>query len=241
MPLIPHKQHHFDGVRLQLATGFDAEWIPAMWKECVTGTTQRTSRWQLPDEYGTAVFVKVYRRRPSHGLLRRLLPGRAQREGLGYIEFSNRGIDTIPLLAWGEERYWGLWERGVVVTKAVDAKTVEEEFSTSEDTELLFDTSEQLARIHGVGLSHGDPLVRNFLATRPVPTPFDLPSWSRLSRSSQRRDLIRFLGSIASLTGCLEMTADLLSRYSEQMAHLPQSEEDLLEEAQKYALEKKQT
>ncbi len=32
MPLIPHKQHYFDGVRLQLTTGFDAEWIPAMWK-----------------------------------------------------------------------------------------------------------------------------------------------------------------------------------------------------------------
>lgn len=241
MPSISHNQHRFDGVRLHLVTDISADWIPAMWQECVNGSTDRTSRWKLPDEFDITVFVKVYRRRPSHGLLRRLLPGRALHEGRGYVEFSNRGIHTVPLIAWGEERHWGLLERGVVVTRAIEANTVEEEFSNSEDTELLFATAEQLARIHVAGLAHGDPLVRNFLATQPTPTPFDLPSWSRLSRSSQFKDLIRFLGSVAGLTDCLELNRNLLARYAVRMKHLPGSVDDLLDGAQKYALEKKLT
>lgn len=240
MILMSYKHHHFDGVRLRLAPGIGDDWIAAMWKECVTGTTKRISRWQLPEENGITVYVKVYRRRPSHGLLKRLKPGRAQREGAGYIEFASREIEVLPLLAWGEERHWGLWERGVVVTKAVDARTVEAEFLSTDDTDLLFDTAQQLARIHAADISHGDPLARNFLATRPVPTPFDLPSWSRLTRASQHKDLIRFLGSMANLTGCLELTRDLLSRYTDLMDNLPANEKDLLNEAQKYALEKNQ-
>lgn len=241
MILMSYRDHHFDGVRLRLAPEFGTDWIPAMWEECVTGTTKRISRWRFPGENGIAVFVKVYRRKPSKGLLRRLKPGRAEREGAGYIEFSSREIEVPPLIAWGEERHWGLWELGVVVTKAVDARTVEQEFASSEDTDILFDTAKQLARIHLTGIAHGDPLARNFLATRPVPTPFDLPSWSRLTRASQRKDLIRFLGSMVILTGCPEMTRDLLSRYTNQMDNLPVTEEDLLNEAQKYALGKKQT
>jgi len=91
------------------------------------------------------------------------------------------------------------------------------------------------------GLAHGDPLVRNFLATQLTPTPFDLPSWSRLSRSSQFKDLIRFLGSVAGLTDCLELNRNLLARHSVRMKHLPGSVDDLLDGAQKYALEKKLT
>ena len=145
MSLISYKHHHLDGVHLRIAPGFGDEWIPAMWEECVTGTAQHITRWKLPGEDGIAVFVKAYRRRPSHGLLRRMQPGRAQREGMGYVEFSSKGIEVIPLIAWGEERHWGLWEVGIVVTKALDARTVEEEFASGEDTDLL---ERGLARIH---------------------------------------------------------------------------------------------
>ena len=235
-----YRHHSFDRVRLQIASGIEDSWIATMWQYCVNRTDNRICRWQSPGESGPEVYVKVYRRRPSHGLLKRWRPGRAIKEGNGYLEFSKRGIQTVPLIAWGEERHWGLWQRGVVVTEAIDAITVEEEYTSDENVELLCDTAELLARIHTVGLTHGDPLARNFLATRPDPVPFDLPSWGKLTPSSQREDLIRFLGSMLQLTENREITQDLLCRYTDRIDNLPQTEEDLLQESQNYVLRKKQ-
>jgi tRNA A-37 threonylcarbamoyl transferase component Bud32 len=243
MSRISHSSHDFDGIRLHHTSGFGDAWLAEMWNQCVSGTTDRISRWQIPANDGQkeiAVYVKIYRKRPSHRLLKRVLPSRALQEGKGYLEFARRGIKTVPLIAWGEERRWGLWQQGVIVTEAINAKTVEEEYTVHNDPDLLVKTAQQLSRIHNIGLAHGDPLARNFLATAETPIPFDLPSWSHRTVKSQRQDLIRFLGSMWALTGNKKMTQTLLSCYREKMDDLPLNTEDLLCEAEEYS-RKKQT
>ncbi|MGE4618375.1 MAG: lipopolysaccharide kinase InaA family protein [Planctomycetota bacterium] len=241
MSRILHRSHNFDRIRLQVTAGFGDAWLMEMWNQCVSGTTDRILRWQIPANDGqkdTAAYVKIYRKRPSHRLLKRILPSRALREGNGYLEFARRGIKTVPLIAWGEERRWGLWQQGVVVTAAIEAKTVEQEFTINKDPDLLMKTAQQLAQIHEADLAHGDPLARNFLATVDAPTPFDLPSWSQRTARSQSKDLIRFLGSILTLTGSQKMTRTLLSCYREKMNDLPLSTEDLLGKAEDYSRKK---
>ena len=94
-----YRHHSFDRVRLQIASGIEDSWIATMWQDCVNRTDNRICRWQSPGESGPEVYVKVYRRRPSHGLLKRWRPGRAIKEGNGYLEFSKIGIQKVPLLA----------------------------------------------------------------------------------------------------------------------------------------------
>lgn len=235
-----YRNYSFGDVRLQISSEFPDSSIQTMWQQCALDSDERVCRWRPSEADALELFVKIYRRRSSHGFLKRIQSSRAIREGKGYLEFQQRGIETVPLMAWGEERQWGLWQRGIVVTKAINARTVEEEFATTGDLPLLIETCQQLCAIHSQGLTHGDPLARNFLATKPHPTPFDLPSWGQMTPSSHKKDLIRFLGSMLQLTENYEIMSDLLSRYTERIDNLPQSEEDLLQQAQIYARGKKQ-
>ena len=189
----------------------------------------------LPPSLGQGeAFLKVYRRRAKHGLLRRLRPGRAAREGSGYRAFAGRNIETPQLLFDLEERRKGLFEKGYIATVRIDAPTVAEAYVQEKDDHWLEATVKSLLNIHQAGLAHGDPRTRNFLATHPVPMPFDLPSWNPLSRVSQAVDLERLLGSVLLLTEDIQQVEYLLKLYADQSPIPLVKQERLLERAVAY-------
>jgi tRNA A-37 threonylcarbamoyl transferase component Bud32 len=125
------------------------------------------------------------------------------------------------------------------VTLRIDAPSVAEAYALSRDDALLFATAEELGRIHKAGLAHGDPYTRNFLATRPRPTPLDVASWSHLRKASQLKDLTRFACSIIKLTADVNQAKAMLSHYERFGQPLPVSMEELIHGAVAYAKVKK--
>jgi hypothetical protein len=233
------------GGRIHVAPEVDAEWAREVWDAHVRSGRERLVIVDLPGERrdgssapaptGTA-FVKVYRPRAKHGLLRRLRPGRAAREGRGYEAFARAGLPAVRLLFWGEERRWALLRVGAVATLQVAAEPVSVAYGSAPREDLLQRTAAALGAIHRAGLAHGDPRTRNFLATMPVPLAIDLPSWSTLSRRSQTQDLVRFLGSALVLSGGIEGADKLLEVYGTEGLPLPVPSEELLGLADRYRL-----
>jgi hypothetical protein len=232
----PYRELRWGPLRVTAATDLPEPWVREV-VERATGRGKKSLAVE-PHETGEAL-VKVYRRRPRHGRWRRLRKSRAVREGEGYREFERRGIPSPRLLLYGERRRWGLWDFGVVATERVEVGTIDMVWPAGRDDGLLAAAAEVLAGIHGAGLAHGDPRLRNFLAARPRPLPFDLASWAPLTRSGHRRDLVRFLGSASLLTGDAGRVEELLARYAEDGPALPDSRGELLAAAADYAREKR--
>jgi len=214
--------------QLYLAEGVSPDWTRNLVTSVIEQRPMEIMRYMPPTGWTGETMVKVYTRRPKHGILRLLGAGRAAREGAGYMAFLERGISVPKLVLWGESRRWGLFEFGIVVTLWVDAPSIAEAYALSHQDELLFATAEELARIHQAGLAHGDPYTRNFLATLPRPMPLDLTSWSRLRKASQLKDLTRFAGSIIKLTNDPKQAEALLFHYERFGPPLPVSMNDLL-------------
>jgi tRNA A-37 threonylcarbamoyl transferase component Bud32 len=217
--------------------------LPDAWVESVIGALPQGPRRghlqaPLPEPWVSRVaVVKVYNRRPSHRLLRRLRPGKAVREASGMRVFARAGVPVPPLLAWGEERALGLWQRGVVITERLPATALDEQYQGTRHGEVFAAGMERLAMIHRAGLAHGDARACNFLADGDDVFVIDVEAWSRLNRRSGRRDLVRYLGSALRATGDAETTSALLARY-EALAGAPVARRaSLLEEARRYALE----
>lgn len=221
--------------RLFIARGVPEDWVRnlvvSIYEKRLGGVTCQTS----PQGWTGEIFVKVYRRRPKHNLLRLLRASRAVLEGAGYLAFMERGLAVPELILWGESRRRGLFEFGIVATLRIDAPSVAEAYLASRDNALLFATAEELGAIHKAGLAHGDPYARNFLATQPRPTPLDVASWSRLGKASQIKDLTRFACSIIKMTDDLNLTKVALLHYERFGLPLPVSMDELLNRAIAYA------
>lgn len=217
--------------RLNLAEGVSADWARRLLASVIEKRPREVMQYMAPPGWAGETMVKVYIPRPKHGVLRRLRPGRAAREGAGYLAFLERGLLVPKLVLWGESRSCGLFEFGIVVTMRVDAPSIAEAYTLSRQDELLLATAEELARIHQAGLAHGDPYTRNFLATLPRPMPLDLTSWSRLRKASQLKDLTRFAGSIIKLTNDPKQAEAMLLHYERFGLPLPVPMNDLLHRA----------
>lgn len=219
-PVLEFRRFSSGRVRFHALQGCDEAWMLELWRRIDVEARARVSC-VAPSDGGDEVFVKVYRRRPEHRLLRRLGRGRAASEAAGFQAFARANLPVVPLLAWAEERRFGLLEKGMVVTAKVAVRTVAEVYAETQGREWLEAVIDELVTIHRAGLAHGDPRTRNFLATRPRVTAFDLPSWSRKARGAQVRDLVRCLGSVTKLVGEAGASHDLLSRYEESFGSLP--------------------
>ena len=170
----------------------------------------------LPTSLGEGeAVVKLYRSRRGHNLVRRLRTGRARLEGEGYRAFEAAGIRTPRMLFYFEERRLGLHRLGVVATVRLPVLTVTRTWRASGDEGLFLEIAGELALVHAAGLAHGDPITRNFLATRPRPTIFDLATWGKLTPARQEEDIVRHLGSVTFLLREPRMVPSLLERYSE--------------------------
>lgn len=223
-----------DGDRLRVDAGLPGDWAQTLWREIAARPGPRAvAARPLPD--GGEAMVKVYHRRKAHGLLRRLRPGRALREGRGYEQFARLNLPIPRLLLYGEHRPRGLHAWGVVVTARIDAPTVAEACDAARDPDLLRATIALLASTHNAGLSHGDAVTRNVLATRPVPTLFDLASWGRADRRSRDNDLVRLLGSVTRLGASRDECAALLAHYGAWAAAPCAPTDGLLDRAAAYA------
>jgi tRNA A-37 threonylcarbamoyl transferase component Bud32 len=215
------------GMKLRVREGLPREWFPALLAHLETAP--KHSRFTLPD--GTNCFAKIYRRRPSHSIFRRMLPGRAMREGRGFLEFRRAGLPTVPLLAFGEKRSLGLFDLGLVLTVLVPAPTVADAFTEADGPALLTDSAEFLGKIHRAGLCHGDPRARNFIAGASGLLAFDLASYGPCRPKNQAEDVVRLLSSALVLSPDPDLSADLLASYREAGPALDVPDAVILERA----------
>ena len=228
-----------DSFRICAVEEISEAWVRSLIKQQVFSQEEKTNIIQLPQNFSAKkAFVKIYKVRKKRKVFLRLKKSRAIREGEGYRYFNKLGIITIKLLMYGEERKCGLFHKGVLVTVYKHADTIADAYLNKKDFQLLLDTVKVLALIHKSGVAHGDPRTRNFLATAQGPLPFDLPSWSKLTTSSQMKDLVRFLGSSAVLLGKAKKSYKLLETYRSLIPDLPATEKVILYAAEKYCIEK---
>jgi tRNA A-37 threonylcarbamoyl transferase component Bud32 len=213
------------GARLRVREDLSPEWFASVLE--ASGSAPKHSRLDLPD--GTPCHAKVYRPRPSHGILRRLRSRRAVREGRGYRAFRSVDLPVVPLLAYGERRRLGLLVHGYVFTEEIPAPTVAEAWRTSPDPDLLGRTARFLGRIHTSGLSHGDARTRNFLVTDHGLVAFDLASWSAARPRYRRKDVARLLAAVAALTGDRSSDSALIAAYRDAAPELGMRDEEVVE------------
>lgn len=183
------------------------------------------------------VYVKRYRYRPGHSLVRRLGPNRARREGAGYRAFARKGIPTPRLLVYGDTRKTGLFVKGLVATAMLDAVNLVDHYRTTGEEEMIVAAARFLAHIHTSGLAHGDACLRNYLVSGSSAMALDLPSWSRFTRKAWLNDLTRFLGSGLKLTSDDALVTHVMDEYLEAFGRLPSSRTTLIAHAQTYAAE----
>ncbi|HAK96903.1 MAG TPA: hypothetical protein DCM87_18410 [Planctomycetes bacterium] len=226
-------------ITLAVAPDVNLAWVYGVWERHVRA--RRTHIAIVESPYGDGrrrVVVKVYRRRKAHGILRRLLEDRATHEARGYEAFARRGLPTAPLLFWGRERRFGLFCAGLVATAHIEAEPIHAAYARQPDERLIDGAVDLLSAIHRAELCHGDPRLRNFLASRPVPTVIDLGSWSFMSPRSQVRDLTRLLGSAAALPGAPPDMRAMLERYARTGPSLPCAAGRVLALANRYHRER---
>lgn len=230
---------HVGRVRLYLAEGVSPDWAREILTTIVPQRPAEVVRHGPPPGSPGETAVKIYVRRPKHNLLRLLRASRAELEARGYRAFAARGLAVPELLLWGESRRRGLFEFGLVVTRWIDAPSVADTFLRTRDPALLFATAAELGVIHQAGLAHGDPYARNFLATKPRPTPLDVASWSKLRKASHVKDLVRFACSIIKMTADFKLAEATLLHYAESGRPLPLPVAELIRRAVAYAKVKK--
>ena len=235
---------HYRNIRVGSFKITAVEEIPETWvrdliNRIVSSNIQKINVIRLPPNFSEEkAIAKIYQVRKRKKILSRLKKSRAIREGEGYRHFNALGIKTLELIVYGEERKCGLFQKGLVVTIYKPVDTLSEAYRKGKDFELLLNAAEMLALIHKTGVAHGDPRTRNFLATTPIPLPFDLPSWSKLKTKSHMQDLVRFLGSAAVLLEDPKKSQKLLHAYRRLVPNLPAKEESILHAAEQFGIKK---
>lgn len=221
-------------LKFNLNDGVPEGWAREIWRQAVNRSGTGGYTVPLPEEIGMGeAFVKRYFNKPKHKRIRRILFGRAAREGKGFKVYQKRGIFTVPFLFCAQERHFGLVKKGVVATIRVFRPNIEEAYLEDSDLGLLEGTAYALGLIHRSGLTHGDPRLRNFLNTKPHPQVFDLPAWSLLNARLQVKDLFRFLGSVIEFSGSGNMLPSLLKSYQSVGLTIPVPTEWLFQRAKK--------
>ena len=221
-------------VKFNLNDGVPEDWAREIWRQAVnrSGTVGYTV--PLPEEIGMGeAFVKRYFNKSKHKRIRRILYGRAAREGKGLKVYQKRGIFTVPFLFCAQERHFGLVKKGIVTTVRIFRPNVEEAYLENFDPGLLEATAYALGLIHRSGLTHGDPRLCNFLNTKPHPQVFDVPAWNIFNPRLQVKDLFRFLGSIIKYPGSGNMFPSLLKSYQSVGLTIPVSTDWLFQRAKK--------
>jgi tRNA A-37 threonylcarbamoyl transferase component Bud32 len=221
-------------LNFNLNDGVPKDWAREIWHQAVNrfGTGGYTV--PLPEEIGKGeAFVKRYFNKPKHKHIRRMLFGRAAREGVGLKVYQKRGIFTVPFLFCAQERHLGLVKKGIVATVRVVRPNIEEAYLEDFDPRLLEGTAYALGLIHRSGLTHGDPRLRNFLNTKPYPQVFDLPAWNIFNPRLQVKDLFRFLGSVIEYSESENMFPSLLKSYQSVGLTIPVPTEWLFQRAKK--------
>lgn len=227
-----------EGCTVWSFVGID-EWVGKAC-ELALASTKRRFIMEGPGGPGAAeAFVKVVRRRPGHGIVHRLRKSRATLEGLGYQAFGNAGFSIPPLLALGEQRRLGLFQKGFVATERMEAPDLSDVIEGDLEVGVVRRLAELLGRIHAAGLVHGDPLLRNFLLLDSKGAdsqilPIDLGGFGPATPESRRRDLIRFLGSVLFHSDDLERAQRAIPRYEAYAPSLGEGESRLLEDAIAY-------
>ena len=201
--------------RLHVVADVDDAWAWDLWDERLADGVRHAEH-GLPD--GGRAFVKLYPRRPAHGVLRRLRGGRAEREGRGCLAFARAGLPVVSPILWGERRVRHLLEAGLVATRRVQRPTLADAFLESFDAGLLAGGVVLLARVHAAGLVHGDARLRNLLATEPEPTCCDLAQWRTAGPRAVARDLRAYLASASVLAGRDAPLDAWLDRYEARRA-----------------------
>ena len=223
-------------LKFNLNDGVPEDWAREIWRQAVNRSDTSGYTVTLPEEIGKGeAFVKRYFNKPKHKRIRRILYGRAAREGKGFKVYQKRGISTVPFLFCAQERHFGLVKKGIVATIRVFRPNIEEAYLEDSDPGLLEGTAHALALIHRSGLTHGDPRLRNFLNTKPHPQVFDLPAWSLFNPRLQIKDLFRFLGSVIEYSGSGNMLPSLLKCYQSVGLTIPVSTEWLFQREKKSA------
>ena len=201
-------------LKFNLTDDVPRDWAQEIWHQALTREGHSWYTTALPEEIGQGeAVVKRYFNKPRHKRFRRLLYGRAAREGKGLILFHHSGIAAVPFLFCAQERRFGLVKRGIVVTIRVPAPNIEEAYLADPDPALLQGTAYALALIHRAGFAHGDPRLRNFLNTPSHQQVLDLASWSRFTPRLQIKDLSRFLGRVIVYSESDNLLPSLLKSY----------------------------
>ena len=225
-----------DHFTLWLEPGLETDWIEHVLASLPPGPKRGYVNVPLPASLSPGeAMVKVYNRRPKHTVLRRLRRGKSVREARGMRVFAGAGLPVVRLLGWGEERTFGLWQRGVIITERVHAVTLADAYADAPEPEVFDGGIEQLARIHRAGLSHGDARAGNFMIAGDDVVIIDVEAWSRINPGSRSRDLVRYLGSVIAATGDPGAAESLLDRYEQLAGGSTDSREALLARAAAYA------
>jgi len=191
-----HKQHPMeviDGL-------FETKEIP-----CVShGPYNQVLRYEFGN---SAYFIKRYHRWGS-SLLRKWFRSRVRNEWENLIYFSRIGIPTPSLLAYGECRSWGTYQKGYLITEAVpEGKDLE---AIAKEPHPLFLEREwrkaairqvalHLQLLHREGFTCHDLKWRNILATlTSLPTVyfFDCPLGRHRSAFSKHHGVLKDLATL---------------------------------------------
>ena len=164
----------------------------------------RTSRLALP---GGTYYLKLYH---AAGKRLRRYFGRSKisKEWRNLLTLRNLGVPGAGIVAYGEERRFGLFQRGALVTEEI-ASAVNLSALGALHPELFADgqwmrsvlrqLAEMTRRMHSAGFTHGDLHWRNVLVTTRGPPKvylIDCPAGRRWPRPLLRARVVRDLASL---------------------------------------------
>lgn len=197
----------------------DGGWIDLEAGELVSRSPS-TRCFRLTLDSGEVVYFKRYRYVMKKWLEFWLRPGKAAVEVFGYARLASLGIPTLDVVAFGEQRLFGMLKAAFLVTRAVPdsldlarfAQEVWRPLPPPERRRLYQEISGQLLlqlqRAHGAGFFHHDLKWRNILIQqqedRLVPVWIDCPR-------AEKRHLFRRRGVVVDLSGLARLALSYCS------------------------------
>lgn len=189
--------------------GPDGGWLDLEQGELVSRSPS-TRCFRLTLDSGEVVYFKRYRYAVKKWLEFWLRPGKAAVEAFGYARLASLGIPSLDVVAFGEQRLFGMLQAAFLVTRAVPdsldlarfAQEVWRPLPPPERRRLYREIAGQLLlqlqRAHGAGFFHHDLKWRNILIQRQgdrlVPVWIDCPR-------AEERSLFRRRGVVVDLSG----------------------------------------
>jgi len=190
----------------------------------------------------TQLFVKSYSHtdcqhtslRRTH-FIHRLRPRYGYKEGHAYLNYLAKGILTPAPVAFGEEWTMGVRNRGLIVTEAIDAPTVQACLAQPGGDRWFCKAFDMLQAIHAAGLTHGDANLVNFLAREDDVIAIDLENARQITPKKQQSDLVNVLKSYFLVHAETQAALDCLQRYTASGLTLPIPAPELVDLGQRKA------